>query len=223
MNFRLAVFDIAGTTVEDPDGVGGSLKAALTADEVPWKAETVNSVMGIPKPLAIRYLLESAGLRATEGRINSIHMDFQARMIHYYANDPSVKEVDGARDVLQQLRGMGIAVALDTGFDRAIVDVLLKRLGWDDAVIDSSVTSDEVAQGRPFPDMIYKLMNEFGVEHASQVIKVGDTPSDMIEGTAAGCGMVVGVTSGTHSEDLLSPHPHTHLIHSIRDLPALLA
>ena len=222
MKFRLVVFDIAGTTVEDPDGVGGSLKAALTADEVPWDAPTVNSIMGIPKPLAIRYLLEAADLKPTAERIETIHRDFQTRMIRYYQTDPSVKPVEGAELVFQQLKGRGIAVALDTGFDRPIVDVLLKRLAWDRGIVDGSATSDEVGQGRPFPDLIFKLMDQFGIRDAKEVVKVGDTPSDLLEGTAAGCGMVVGVTSGTHSEELLLPHPHTHLIHSIRDLPALL-
>src|SRR5580698_5265618 len=84
MQVSLVVFDIAGTTVEDLDGVGGSLKAALTADEVPWKSETVNSVMGIPKPLAIRHLLESSGIVPNDHRIGAIHRDFQARMIAFY-------------------------------------------------------------------------------------------------------------------------------------------
>jgi len=51
---------------------------------------------------------------------------------------------------------------------------------------------------------------------------VGDTPSDLEEGVSAGCGMVVGVTGGSHTADQLRPHPHTHLISSITELPQLL-
>ncbi len=60
MAVGLVVFDIAGTTVEDPDGVGGCLKAALSADGIAWEADSVNAIMGIPKPMAIQQLMELA-------------------------------------------------------------------------------------------------------------------------------------------------------------------
>jgi phosphoglycolate phosphatase-like HAD superfamily hydrolase len=61
-----------------------------------------------------------------------------------------------------------------------------------------------------------------GVEDVKAVAKVGDTPSDLQEGASAGCGMNVGVTQGTHTRDQLKDHPHTHLIGTIRELPAIL-
>ena len=54
------------------------------------------------------------------------------------------------------------------------------------------------------------------------VAKVGDTPSDLQEGTAAGCGLVIGVANGTHTREQLAAHPHTHLIASLQELPALV-
>jgi len=57
-----------------------------------------------------------------------------------------------------------------------------------------------------------------GVGDAAWVAKVGDTPADLQEGDAAGCGLIVGVTSGSHSEDELARYPHTHLIDSLVDL-----
>ena len=70
--------------------------------------------------------------------------------------------------------------------------------------------------------MIRELMRRLGVTRASRVVKVGDTPADLEEGKNAGCGRIVGVTSGTHSRQELAGSPHTHLIESIRDLPAVL-
>ena len=61
-----------------------------------------------------------------------------------------------------------------------------------------------------------------GVSDPQAVAKVGDTPSDLLEGRAAGCGLVIGVTNGTHTREELAPHPHTHLIGSLRELPALV-
>lgn len=222
MAIRLVVFDIAGTTVEDPDGVGGCLKAALSAAGVPWEADAVNAVMGIPKPLAIASLMAQTDLSASTERVAEIHRDFQARMIDYYRTNPAVREVPGARETFERLREMGVKIALDTGFDRSIVDVVLERLGWSGGVLDATVASDEVAAGRPHPDLVLRAMSLIGIEDAQEVAKVGDTPSDLGEGTAAGCGLVIGVTGGTHTREQLERHPHTHLVESVRDVPALL-
>lgn len=223
VGIRLVIFDIAGTTVKDPDGVGSCLKAALTADGVPWEADEVNAIMGIPKPMAIASLLRTAGLPTDAERIDAIHQDFRARMIEYYRTDPSVEEIEGATQVFAELRNRGIRVALDTGFDRPIVDALLQRLGWDSSVVDVTVTSDEVAHGRPHPDLVFRAMELAEVTDVSEVAKVGDTPSDLNEGTAAGCAMVIGVTEGTHSFDQLVVHPHTHLVPNINGVPSLVA
>jgi phosphonatase-like hydrolase len=180
--------------------------------------------MGLPKPEALRQLIAPvAGAAALLPRVGAIHDDFVARMIQFYRTDPAVAEVPGAGAVFARLRAASIRVGLDTGFGRAITQAVLDRLGWRDGeAIDASVTSDEVAHGRPHPDMIRHLMARLGIDSVDRVAKVGDTPADLLEGTNAGCGMVIGVTSGTHTRAELAAHPHTHLIESVRDLPALL-
>ena len=54
------------------------------------------------------------------------------------------------------------------------------------------------------------------------VAKVGDTPSDLEEGAAARCGLIVGVTNGSHTTDQLKRHPHTHLIAHLGQLPKVV-
>lgn len=218
MQIKLVVFDMAGTTVEDKNGVAHCLMAALAADGIEVQLDQVNAVMGIPKPLAIQNLTESDDA----ARIDAIHRDFQARMIEHYRTHPDVREVDGATDVFIALRASGIKVALDTGFDRTIVDVILNRLGWDDRLLDATAASDEVPRGRPHPDLIHYLMAKTGIEDPAEVAKIGDTPSDLQEGTAAGCGLVIGVTEGSHTHEQLAIYDHTHIVASVRDVPSLL-
>jgi phosphonatase-like hydrolase len=189
-----------------------------------FSRDEVNAVMGIPKPVAIAALLEKRlGRHAGRARVDAVHADFEARMLEHYRSSPVVKEVDGAAGVFRQLRGRGLKVALDTGFGRPITDAVLARLGWTvPGVVDATVTADDVAAGRPKPDMVYRAMRLTGVNDAARVVKVGDTPSDLHEGANAGCGMVVGVTSGSHTAAELRAHPHTILIDSVRDLPETL-
>jgi phosphonatase-like hydrolase len=223
-DIRLIVFDMAGTTVNDEDSVNRCLREALGAHGLEVTPEQVNAVMGIFKPDAIRILIGQSSMADTlADRVDAIHEDFVARSVRFYREDPSVYEVEGATRTFARLQEAGIKVALNTGFNRAITDVILNRLGWGRSpLVDATITSDEVARGRPHPDMIRALMARFGIDDPLNVAKVGDTPADLGEGTAAGCGMVVGVTGGTHSAEQLEPHPHTHLIRSIVEIPTLL-
>jgi phosphonatase-like hydrolase len=223
MAIELVVFDIAGTTVDDGDAVNRCLRAALTGAGLAVSHSAANAVMGLPKPVAIRTLIErSAEHQALLTKVEAIHSDFVARMLRFYAEDPAVVEVPGASETFATLRRAGIKVALDTGFSRAIAARILARLGWDQGgVIDATVTSDEVARGRPHPDMIQRLMAAVGVCESHTVAKVGDTPVDLEEGTNAGCGRVIGVTRGTHTRAQLLAYPHTDLIETVADLPRL--
>jgi phosphonatase-like hydrolase len=225
MDIELVVFDMAGTTVHDEDSVNRCIRAALAAAGLSVSTGDVNAVMGIPKPEALAILIEQSG-RGDElrGRLGAIHGDFVARSIDFYARDPSVHEVAGATEAFRSLKRDGIRVALDTGFDRAITRVILSRLGWSEGgMIDASICSDEVPRGRPHPDMIIALMRRLGVTHSKRVAKIGDTPADLQEGFNAGCGLNVGVTRGTHTREQLELHPHTHIIGTVAEFPALLA
>src|SRR5205085_449020 len=115
--------------------------------------------------------------------VTRLHDDFLRRMISFYRTDGEVAPTDGAEEVFSELRRAGVRVGLDTGFSRDIVDVILQRLGWTGTrVIDFSVASDEVAHGRPAPDLILESMRRAGVVSPQQVAKAGDTPADLLEG-----------------------------------------
>jgi phosphoglycolate phosphatase-like HAD superfamily hydrolase len=61
-----------------------------------------------------------------------------------------------------------------------------------------------------------------GVTNVTMVAKVGDTPADLLSGTSAGCGWVIGITTGTHTRAELLAFPHTHLVDRLSDVPPLL-
>jgi phosphonatase-like hydrolase len=226
MSVSLVVFDMAGTTVYDGDAVHRCLARALETAGVAAGRDEINAVMGIAKPIAIRTVLEhhaALGQAVMPAQVDATYESFLTHMRGYYESDPDVREIEGASGVFRQLRSAGVKVALDTGFSRDIVDVILHRLGWQSSeLLDATIATDEVEQGRPHPDLIFRAMRLTGVEDAGRVAKVGDTPSDLQEGTAAGCGWVVGVTNGSHTRQELAPYPHTHLIASLVDVPAIL-
>jgi phosphonatase-like hydrolase len=225
MTPQLVVFDVAGTTVFDGDIVIDAVDDALKGHGVRVDRDAIRALMGVPKPVAIRTLLEPHAQYGddVEARTRDVHAAFLERVIDRYRNASGVREMDGAGALFAALQARGIKVALDTGFSRPILAVLLDRLGWTTpAAIDCSVTSDEVAHGRPAADLIQRAMQLTGVIDPRAVVKVGDTPADIASGRAAACGLVVGVSYGTHSRAELEGHGPDAVIDQLLDLVPLL-
>ncbi len=220
---QMVVFDVAGTVVEDRDEVNRCLREALENAGVPVSRNQVNAVMGLAKPEAIERLLDGAGRAADAEAVSAIHDDFVSRMLADYRTSAEVREVPGTSQLFRDLRRAGIAVALDTGFSRQILDILLERLGWQEqGLISVSIASDEVLRGRPHPDMIQSLMKQCQVVNPRRIAKVGDAVADLLEGTQAGCSRVIGVCWGTHRRHELEGFPHTDLVENHAELRACL-
>ena len=218
MACKLVVFDMAGTTVQDGEGVvNRALRTALEGYGVSVTFDDVNKVMGLPKPDAIRKLARGHA----DISVAKVYVDFEQAMVDHYRTSPEVAAIPGAEDVFVALRAAGIKVALDTGFARPIVDAIVERLGWAD-LLDATVASDEVAHGRPQKDLIIEAMARTGITDVQTVAKVGDTPSDIQEGQAAGCTWVIAVTEGSHTLNQLAPYLPTHIVPNITHVPALV-
>lgn len=227
MQTKMVVFDMAGTTVEDSDNVHQSFMDAMKAKGYEVTRDEVNKVMGYPKPYAIETMLdEKFHLPAGDERTkltHEIHDIFLNDMVNFYSTDPSVKGKPNVENIFTELKNRGVKVVIDTGFSRPIADAIFRRLGWKEkGLYDYSVTSDEVERGRPYPDMILKAMSHYGMTDTKEVAKIGDTPSDLMEGMSADCGHVIGVTWGAYRRDQLEKEKYTHLIDDLSEILTLL-
>ncbi len=70
--------------------------------------------------------------------------------------------------------------------------------------------------------MIFYAMEKLNIQSVHEVIKIGDTPADMLEGCNAGCRGVVGVLSGPRPISTWGMYRHPHLIPSVKELPDLI-
>ena len=223
--FKLVVFDIAGTTIQDKAAVAETFMYAMQKHGYPIEMQQANAVMGYRKNRAIKNLLMDnypAALTDDTSIINAIHETFNDTMMAFYQSEPIVP-TPHAVEIFNWLKSNGIKVALNTGFSKIITDTIMKKIGWQDAdFIDCIISSDEVANGRPAADMIQQIMKVTGITAANTIVKVGDTEVDIAEGRAAGCGLVVSVTTGSFTKDeLLSYHPDA-IIDDLMELQALL-
>jgi len=223
MTFQLAVFDMAGTTVHDPDLVVLALRDALAQAGCHAALPDLRAMMGYTKPAAIRSLLAAHDLPADDAHVMRVHDDFVQRMLDCYRSNEAVRPMEGAEATFAWLRQHGIKVALNTAFSQDIAECLIERFGWRErGLIDAATSADRVPQGRPAPDMIHALMAECGVTDAASVFKVGDTEVDIREGRAAACGLVVAVATGAYTRAELLTHRPDAVLDSLHELPALL-
>ena len=219
---ELVVFDIAGTTVRDSGNVAQAFIAAFREFGFAIPPAEVKKVMGFRKIDAIALLLEKfAPKQKQDGLlIDRIHTRFIDTMIAYYHDDPHLAPMPDAEKIFASLRTQGIKIALNTGFTRSITETILHRLRWDDRckLIDRTICSDEVAQGRPHPDMIKSLMVDLGITSPNHVLKIGDTEVDVREGRNAGCGTVVSVTTGAYTREQLEAFHPDFIIDALSEL-----
>lgn len=222
---ELVVFDMAGTTVKDKNYVGIAFQQAMESRGYSIAIEDVNPLMGYEKPLAIRMMLEVREAdkdKITDELVAAIHAKFVSGMLDFYRTTQDIAPLPNVEETFASLRADGVKIALNTGFSRNIADVIIDRLGWEDK-IDYLVASDEVPFGRPYPDMIQKIMKALGVSSAENVAKVGDTEVDINEGINAGCKYVIGVTTGAFTREQLLPYKPTHVIDDIADVLSILS
>lgn len=224
MSIKLVVFDMAGTTVSDENYVAQSFQQAMEEHGYHVKLEDVNPLMGYEKPLAIQMMLgkyETDAKKINEEIIDQIHTAFVNIMIDFYTHSDDIKPLPNVESTFEELRAMGIKIGLDTGFSKNIADLIISRLQWEDK-IDVMVASDEVKNGRPYPDMINQIKTRLNIQPEDLVVKVGDTEVDINEGINAGCKYVVGVTTGAFTRSEMEPFHPTHIIDNISELIAII-
>jgi phosphonatase-like hydrolase len=216
---KLVVCDMAGTTVADRGEVPAAFKAALSEHGIDATAEAINAVRGASKRQAILNLLPAGSDRAT--RAEQAYASFKQHLRREFS--AGVRPIPGAEKTFAWLGQRGVKLALNTGFDREITELLLAALGWRNGQVDAVICGDEVRVGRPAPQLIFRCMEETDTLSVHEVAVVGDTTLDLDAGHNAGARWNIGVLSGAHSREQLQSRPHTHLLASVADLPSLFA
>jgi phosphonatase-like hydrolase len=215
----LVVMDMAGTTVPDDGEVPAAFRSALASHGVAVTDEELAGVRGASKREVIRTLVTRHRPDALPSLMEEVYAEFHAALAERYG--AGVRAVAGAEDAFEWLRRRGVRIALNTGFDRMVTDLLLDALGWREGVVDAVVCGDEVREGRPAPYLIFHAMEATGAASVHRVMNVGDTELDLRAGWNAGVGWNVGVLSGAHPRERLERAPHTHLVESVASLPEL--
>ena len=220
---KLAVFDMAGTVVNEDNVVYKTLQKAINERGFQLTLDFVlEHGAGKEKHQAIKDIIKADIGSVDAEMAASIFEDFKVLLNEAY-HKLDVGSYEGVEQMLLSLKENGIKVALNTGYDSKTAHLLLNKMHWTKGKqYDVLVTADDVVLGRPNPDMIVEAMMKLNVHDEEQVLKAGDSIIDIEEGKNANCGVTIGVTTGAHTRhQLLSANP-THVLDSLTELRQLL-
>ncbi|WP_027346749.1 phosphonatase-like hydrolase [Hamadaea tsunoensis] len=220
---QLAVLDMAGTTVADDGLVEDAFTAAIRGQGVHPGTDAydgmlayVRRTMGESKITVFRHLMSGDETKAQQA--NAAFESAYADLV----GDGRCRPVDGAAEAIAALREAGVKVALTTGFARSTQDGILDALGWRD-IADLTLCPAEAGRGRPYPDLVLTAVLRLAVDDVRAVATAGDTAYDILCGLRAGASIVAGVLTGAHDEPTLAAAGATHVLPSIRELPAVIS
>jgi len=222
-DIELVVFDLAGTTIEDAGEVPQAFTAALQAHGLAVTSAALQAVRGASKREIIKHFVERqfpGEASSIIARTEQISTAFRQHLTEIYTSR-GVKEIPGTTGTFAWLRRRNIKIALNTGFDRELTELILHAVKWDKDFAHAVICGDDVAQGRPAPYLIFHAMEAAGIIDVARVANVGDTVLDLQTGRNAGVRWNIGVLSGAHRKEQLEKFQPTHLLASVAALPAL--
>lgn len=194
-NIRLAVFDWAGTTVDF--GCQAPILAFIEgfrAKGIQVDARTARGPMGMEKRAHIKAVTEVSQVAeawlqkydraVAEEDIDAMFHDFVPHLLSILDSHSQV--IPGVVEAVSRLRERGVLIGSTTGYFKEAADIVTAAGARAGYIPDFSVCASDVEEGRPYPWMIYRVMEALNICPPEAVVSVGDTEVDMRAGLNGG-------------------------------------
>lgn len=191
------IFDLDGV-LADSERLWSEAKEALTRETGgTWREGAPVAMLGMSSPEWSSYLHDELGVPLEPGEINRRVV---ARMIELYAERNPV--LPGAPQSVRAISDRW-PVGLASSSDRRIIDLFLAVSGLADRFA-ATVSSEEVARGKPAPDVYLEAARRIGVP-ADGCVAVEDSSNGLRSAATAGM-TVIAVPSPDYppAEDALA-------------------
>ena len=176
------VFDLDGVLV-DTETVWDDVREALVRERGGrWHERAQADMMGMSSLEWSRYMHEELGLPESPRQIND---EVVSRMLVRYRDDLPL--IDGAVAAVERL-GRSFPLALASSSNRPLIDAVLETSGLT-RLFAATVSSEEVARGKPAPDVFVEAARRLGVE-PSLCAAVEDSANGLRAAHAAGMRVV---------------------------------
>jgi len=182
---RAVIFDWAGTTVDfgslAPTQVfleifrrrGVDITTAEAREPMGRaKRDHIAAVCAMPRVAASWQNVH--GKLPCDADVQAIYDEFLHLQMEVLARHADV--IPGVPAVVAELRRRGVKIGSTTGYTQALMNVLYPAAAANGFAPDNVVCSDDVANGRPTPWMLYRSMERLGVYPAAVIAAVDDTP-----------------------------------------------
>ena len=176
------VFDMDGVLIESEE-VWDSVRDAYVRERGGrYDEEIQRAMMGMSSHEWSRYLHEVAGVEGEPGSINDAVVE---RMLAAYREQLPL--VDGAVAAVQRLAAR-YPLAIASSSNRPLIDTVLEVAGMKQ-YFRATVSSEEVARGKPAPDVYLEAARRLGVS-PGRCAAVEDSHSGIRSAKAAGMRVV---------------------------------
>jgi HAD superfamily hydrolase (TIGR01509 family) len=178
---RLAavVFDCDGTLVDSEPLARVAWEWSLAPHGYEIDDVEYAGLIGLPYPRVHAFFAERVpGLQAPE----AFWEDYSGRLFELI--DTELEPFEDALETVRALGAHGLAVAVASSSPRARLDRTLARAGLADAFA-VTVAGDEIAHGKPAPDMFLATAAHLGIEPA-RCAAIEDSAPGVAAGLAAG-------------------------------------
>ena len=212
MKYKFVIFDWDGTLMDSADKIVSCMQGAAEIEGIRLPtSDEVKEIIGISLIPAIQKLFavdEAVAQRLAENyKREFIRQEHQLTPLF-----------DGVLSLLTKLQQSERRLAVATGKAR----VGLQR-AWSQTdtghFFHSSRCADE-AKSKPNPDMLLQLLAEIGLS-VRDTVMIGDTSHDMAMAEAINMDRIA-VSYGAHKVPQLEKHKPTDIVHSVKELDALL-
>ena len=189
------VFDMDGVLLESEE-VWDSVREAYVRERGGrYDAEVQRAMMGMSSTEWSQYLHDAAGIPDAPAAIND---EVVRRMLDTYREHLPL--IDGAVDAVQRLAAR-YPLGLASSSNRVLIDTVLDAIGLT-RYFTATVSSEEVARGKPAPDVYLEAARRLGVD-AARCAAVEDSHGGIRSAKAAGM-RVVAVPNPTYPPDAAS-------------------
>jgi HAD superfamily hydrolase (TIGR01509 family) len=176
------VFDLDGVLI-DSEQVWNEVREALARERGGrWSDRATRDMMGMSSPEWSRYMHEQVGLPENPEEINR---EVVARMLERYAGGPPW--LPGAVDAVRRVADRW-PLALASSSNRELIDGVLEAGGIGN-LFRATVSSEEVARGKPAPDVYLEAARRLGVA-AESCAAIEDSHNGIRSAKAAGMRVV---------------------------------
>jgi HAD superfamily hydrolase (TIGR01509 family) len=182
VELEAVVFDLDGVLIETEQVWDDVRERYVTERGGRWSPRATADMMGMSSPEWSRYIAEDLGVALDPAEVGR---EVLARMAARLAE--SLPVVDGAVEVVRQVAGRW-PLGLASSSNRPLIDLVLDRLGLAGS-FRVTVSSEEVARGKPAPDVYLAAADRLGVAPAS-CAAVEDSGNGLRSATAAGMRVV---------------------------------